>query len=133
MSRTLTEEERLFIADCFNVQKFTGKKIIQEFNEKFEWTPSASVINKYQNYKGKPEEPDETPKEEKAEDIEIETDDTRKVKDVFDFSDGDIPDDVFDKIVKLTGKSKAQTWELLKKCHDKGLTKINLKTGDVSK
>jgi len=97
--------------------------------------PSAATINKYQYYNETIEErvvkqKEEKPKKE-AEELAILNEDTRNNKDVFDFSSGDISDEIFDKIVALTGKSKKKVFDLLKQCYDKGLTKINLKTGEV--
>ena len=99
--------------------------------------PSAATINKYQYYNETIEEKIVKQKEEKpkkeAEKLTILNEDTRNNKDVFDFSSGEMPDEVFDKIVAVTGKSKKKVFDLLKQCYDKGLTKINLKTGEVSR
>ena len=137
MSTKITEEQRKFISSKFIDEKKTGKKIIQEFGEKFGFIPSAATINKYQYHNETIEErvvkhKEEKPKKE-AEELTIENDDTSKNKDVFDFSSGEMPDKIFDVIVALTGKSKKKVFDLLKQCYDKGLTKINLKTGEVSR
>ena len=131
----LTEEQRKFISSNFIDENKTGKKIIEEFGEKFGFMSSAATINKYQYYNETIEErvvkqKEEKPKKE-AEELAILNEDTRNNKDVFDFSSGDISDEIFDKIVALTGKSKKKVFDLLKQCYDKGLTKINLKTGEV--
>ena len=137
MSTKITEEQRKFISSKFIDEKKTGKKIIQEFGEKFGFMPSAATINKYQCYNETIKEREVKPKKEKpkkeAEELTIENDDNSKNKDVFDFSSGDMSDEIFDKIVVLTGKSKKKVFDLLKQCYDKGLTKINLKTGEVSR
>lgn len=132
MARKLTEEERKFIAEQFQKHDKVGQQIIELFKEKFEWIPSASVINKYQKYPID-EEQEKINDGEQDEDLSIETKDTRKLKGVFEITDGDIPDDVFNQIAELRGKGKYETFEFLRKCYEKGLTKINLKTGDISK
>ena len=131
----LTEEQRRFISSKYIDENKTGKKIIQEFGEKFGFMPSAATINKYQYYNETIEgrvvkQKEEKPKKE-AEELAILNEDTRNNKDVFDFSSGEIPDKLFDVIVAVTGKSKKKVFDLLKQCYDKGLTKINLKTGEV--
>ena len=132
MARVLTEEERQFIADCHQKEGKVGKQIIDLFKEKFDWIPSASVINKYQKYK-KSEEVEEEELEEGGKAVVIETKDTRKIKDVFDMKDGDIPDEIFEAIVKMRGRNKRDTFRFLQKCYKRGLTKINLKTGEITK
>lgn len=137
MITKLTEEQRKFISSNFIDEKKTGKKIIEEFGEKFGFIPSAATINKYRYYNETAAEREVKPNEEKSKKEAVElttlTDDTRKIKNLFDFSSGEIPDEIFDKIVAVTGKNKKKVFDLLKQCYDKGLTKIDLKTGEVSR
>lgn len=51
MDSKLTEEEKIFIADLYQNKDKSGLQIMKAFKEKFGWIPSASEINKYQNYK----------------------------------------------------------------------------------
>ena len=132
MARTLTEDERKFIADQYQNKGKVGQAIIEAFKAKFDWVPSASVINKYQNYK--PEGAEEVEEvEEDTDGLKVLTKDSRKIKGIFDFSEGDVPDDVFAKIVKLTGKSESKTWRILRTARKKGYKKIDLETGKLSK
>ena len=136
MSRRLTEDERVFISDCFLNKKLTGKRIIQEFKDKFEWKPSASVINKYQNYLERREEEEEEEEEEVTEEdkgLSVRKKDTRKQPELIDFSDWEISEENIGKLSKVTGKSKKKIFDALKKGRRKGYTKVDLKTGDLKK
>lgn len=140
MSARLNEEQKRFISTLFLEEKLSGKQIIEKFQEKYDRVPSASVINRWQYYnKNNPLE-DKTDDEEITDDktdeqdgIKITKKDTRKQPEVYNFSDGEISEEVFDKIVELTGKSKKETWELMKKAMAKGYITIDLKTGELSK
>lgn len=131
MVRVLTEEERIFISDMHQKQGKVGNEIIEAFKDKFNWIPAASTVTKYQLYE--PEEKDEDDKKTSKNGLNVLTGDTRKQPELYDFSDGEIEDDVFEQLVKLTGKSHKQLFNDLKKALSKGYTKVDLKTGDLSK
>jgi len=141
-----SEEQRVFI----NNMKLEGKTIPEiqtAFKEKFDRTPAPVTINKYGRYhlwaRDRDEIPDEgetvvKPKEKEKEGgaLEIEVKDTRKEKkpkdEVVHFSDGELDEAQFNRIVALRGTSQQETWEFLRKCGEKGFTKINMKTGEIS-
>jgi len=134
----LTEEQKLYISNAYSVEQKAGKKIREEFKVEYGFEPAASTINKYQNYKDiKDEISAETKEPEKKEEpsgpLELETEDTRKIKDVFDFSGGDIPDEVFDKLADTFGHSKKKLFDVMKKARDEGYKTVNLKTGELTK
>jgi len=129
----LTEEQKQFIAKSFQEDKKTGIQIIEDFKTKFEFTPSATTINRYQNYEIEDEEEDDDTKHIDPRDLDIKTQDTRKIKDVHDFSDGKIDDKAFEQLCEKIGKSKAETWELLHEAGKRGYKKVNITTGRVSK
>ena len=133
---TLSDEQKKFISAKYLDEKKQGKEIINLFNDEYGFMPSASTINKYLNYNEIIEEAKVVkPKkeEEKAEDIELSTKDTRKLKGVIDFSTGDISDEDFSMICKAIGKNQRSTFDLLQKSIERGYKKINLETGEVSK
>jgi len=134
MVRTLNEEERLFIAEMHQKQGKVGNDIIEAFKEKHGWIPAASTITKYQLYKLEAPEKDEaTQKIDPETGLEILTSDTRKQGEIYDFSDGDIEDAVFNKLAETTGHDKAILFKALKQALDKGYTKVNLTTGELTK
>lgn len=131
----LDEEQKKFISDQFLNKKNTGKQIIEAFKEEFGFVPSASVVNKYQYYLENIEEEEEPEEEEKEEDtgLKVSKKDTRKQPQLYDFSDGNIDSENIEKLSRVTGKSPKAIFKLLKKAYRKGYTKIDMKTGDLSK
>lgn len=134
----LTEEQKLFISNAYNVERKAGKKIREEFQEKYGFEPAASTINKYQNYKEikdevEGESQEKKPKGNDSGKLELDTEDTRKIKDVYDFSSGEIPDDVFEALSKTFGHSEYKLFEVMKKAKEEGYKTVNLKTGELKK
>lgn len=134
----VSDEQKRFISSKFMDEKKTGKEIIEEFQQKFGYIPSASVINKYQYYNETVEEPtddDDSDDDDKKKDknLDIKTKDTRTVKGVIDFSDGEIPDDAFNTLCRNVNKSKAKVFDLLQRALNEGYTKVNIETGELSK
>ena len=134
----LSDEHKRFISKLFLDDKLTGVEIPDKFNETYGFKPSASQINKYQYYNE--QNPPKQDTDDNAdngdnddEGVKVITKDTRKVTNIYDFGEGHIPDDIYDKICSVIGWDKKRTFELLKRCYEKGYTKINLDTGDVSK
>lgn len=146
-----SEEQRTFI----NNLKLEGKTIAEiqvDFREKWNRTPAPVTINKYGRYhlwaKDRQETPDidskETPKDQPKEEIkdekggvlEVEVKDLRKKKEekteVVHFSDGNMEQKDFDKIVKLRGTDEEETFSFLQKCGQKGFNKIDLASGEIS-
>lgn len=144
-----TEEQRIFINDM-RMDNKTIKEIQDAFSAKWNRVPAPVTVSKYGNYDrwGRGSSPDvdekilpkeEEPKEEEKESgvMEIKVDDKRKIKvdgkdQIIHFSDGEIDEKAFNKIVALRGTTQAETWEFLRKCGEKGYTKINMTTGEIS-
>ena len=135
MVKTLNEEERLFIAEMHQKQGKVGNDIIEAFKEKWGWIPAASTITKYQLYKPESFKPDEDNIDNAVDEdgLTVLTKDTRKQGELYDFSDGEINDEVFSKLAELTGHSKDKLFNALKHAHKQGYTKVDLKTGEVTK
>jgi len=136
--------------------KLDGKTLLEiqvAFKEKYNRTISTTSINRYGNYhiwgRGTTIDPDESdeiedksegkPKEEEKESgvMEIKVEDKRKIKkdgvdQIVHFSDGEIDEKAFNKLVALRGTTQTETWEFLRKCGEKGYTKINMTTGEIS-
>jgi len=137
MPRRVTEEEKEFIGKAF-AEGMESKEVIMSFKEEFGWTPSASQINRYKDYKPQPKEEEPKKKVEKVieGDIDVITEDTRKIKEedyIIDFSDGEIEEEDLERIAKAIGKPIRQTYRLLRKAYEKGYTKIDLRTGEIEK
>ena len=123
----LDSGEKQYLAELH--EKYSGKELIDRFQQKYGWIPEASEIAACKEYKKEPE-PEPLVKDDG---LEIITDDTRKVKGVIDFSSGEIPDEQFDALCLNCGKTKAEMFNLLHQAYERGYTKVNIETGDLSK
>jgi len=138
MVRQVTEEERQFIADLAQNKGIKGKQAIALFQQKYDWIPSATSMNRYQSYSIKEGGDDNGDNDDNGEDgeiehVEVEKGETKKKGEIYDFSDGEIPDDTFDKIVRVSGHDKATVFNYLKTALSRGYKKIDLNTGELSK
>lgn len=133
----VTDEQKSFISNLYTNEEKTPKEIIEAFSEKYGFQPSARVINKWKYFAETTEKKEEKLKDDgdKGEegDLEIETEDTRKVKDWLDFSSGEIPDDAFNRLAQNTGRSKSDLFNQLKRANELGYKQVNLENGELKK
>jgi len=135
MPRRVTEEEKEFIAKAF-AEGMESKEVIMSFKEEFGWTPSAAQINRYKDYKPKPKEEPKKKMKVVEGDVDVITEDTRKIKEedyIIDFSDGEIEEEDLERIAKAIGKDIKRTYRLLRRAYVLGYTKIDLRTGEIEK
>jgi len=128
----VTEEQKQFISEQYLKHGKNAAETIPLFEEKYGFSPSTRVINKWK-YFNEPDETDETPAEQPDGTLEAESNDTRTVKDDIDISGDEIPDDVFNKMCRDSGHSQEKMWKIISKAKQRGYTSVNLSTGEFKK
>ena len=130
----VNEEQKKFISEYHLKHGKNAGEIIPLFEEKFGYSPSTKVINKWKYFNQDEEETDDKKKKAgETGELDIDTEDSRTVKDTIDFSSGDLPDKEFNRLAKKFGMSHKKLWDTLVRASNKGYKKVNASTGEFSK